>query len=181
MNPSAVNWPSSLPDDESMLDGLPEQVGSLERLEAEDGDVVVTDAFEMIRLRYEGDGEDATVGMANLREPGQPPRLALVVMFFNISDLGGTLRCAAGTYRGSLVVTEDEDGEFPGFKEEQIPKTGLPWFSCLVPSAHEDQPSRPVTGWFSGELVWMIDGSSPAVVQDLMNELAKNATSDTLA
>jgi hypothetical protein len=77
--------------------------------------------------------------------------------------------------------TTSADAAIRGFKEEQIPKTGLPWFSCLVPSANEDQPSRPVTGWFSGELVWMLDGSSPAVVQDLMNELAMNATSDTLA
>jgi hypothetical protein len=172
---TAVDWPRSLPDDESMLDGLPEQIGGLERLEPEDGDVAVTDAFEILRVRYEGDGEDATLGMANLREPGQPPRLALVTMFFNISDLGDALRCAEGTYRGSLDVAVDEDGEFPGFTEEQIPETGLAWFSCLVPSTHEDLPSRILTGWFSGELVWMVDGSSPAVVQDLMNELATNA------
>lgn len=166
----AVDWPGSLPADQSMLDGLPERVDGLDRHRPVDGDVIDTDAFEILKVRYQGTGEDVTLRMVNLRKPGMPPRLALVNLFLS-TDRG--LRCTPDTYQGSVDAAADEHGGMPGPAEDQIPKKGLAWFSCQIPPPHGGKgPQRYVVGWFKGELVWLVIGSSAEVVQQLISELA---------
>jgi len=165
----AVSWPTTFEDLGAIMDAVPRQIGGMLMVEPTDGDLKEGEGFDLIELRYRGADETVSLRMANLREPGMPPRLALVNFFFS---RGEGNRCADGTYLGSLEVTEDPEGDYPGFKEEQLPQEGLPWFSCQRQEGGS-QPSSYVAGWFNGEVVWFVNGSSRAAVQQFIDELAR--------
>jgi len=170
----STTWPRTLEGIDAMRNALPRKVGDARRREARHDDEIVTDGFDILRARYTGPSDRAGVEMTNLREPGMAPRLALVTLFTTgLSDLGKNPRCLKRSYVGSLQPHEGESGILPGFTDEAVPHTGLPWFACRVALEGGHAPRGYfAAGWYSGEVVCVVYGSSRTALRELVRDLA---------
>jgi len=169
---TAVAWPESFADIDAILEDVPSHVGAMTMLEPEDRDLFEAAGFDLVRIEYKGGADSASLNMTNLREPGMAPRLAIGGLFLMV-DRDESLRCVEGSYAGSIDVADDGEGGYPGPREADLPDEGLAWFDCDVERTEGDRrPAGHVVGWFRGEVVCVVRGSSPAVLEQVVDELA---------
>lgn len=165
-----VAWPTGFDDMDAIMERLPRNIGDL-TVQPKGNRIVEREFFDMLQLRFVGDSPALWLFIQNLRTPDVQPRLAMPAMFGSLIDQDESGPCASDTYRGTIEMSLD--GGYPGTSEEQVPTTGLAWYSCHLQAREgTDQAGGYIAGWYKGSVLWTVKGPSQEAVQEVVDALA---------